>query len=124
MKKEKGAAIITILMVLVIISILGFVFLETGAGDYIYANINKNNISAYYLAWAGVEYASGKSFEYSNHTETIKLTTGSCLIEASTAGLGAGQVKVICTGIPNNSKVRKKIEAVIKNGEISNWKQR
>lgn len=124
MKKEKGAAIITILILLVVISILGFVFLETCAGDYIYSNIHKNNVSAYYLALAGVEYAGG---EYENwqslpYSETIELSTGKCLINA--ISLPQKQIQVECVGTPANSNISKTIYAVIKDGVVINWRQK
>jgi|GEM_PF-5741939 len=124
MKKQKGAAIITVLWILVIISILGFAFLETGAGDYIYANIHKNKMSAYYLAWAGVEYAGKESENWENfpYGETIELSTGKCAINA--ASLGSSGIQVECTGTPVNSNISKTISAVIKNGEIINWQQK
>lgn len=124
MRKQKGAAIITVLIVLAVISVLGIAFLEAGAGDYIFASIHKNNTGAYFLAQAGIEYAAGESPDWEEfpHEETISLSTGTCHIKADIAE--GGLIQVESTGTPIDSNKNKTIYAAIKDGEILNWKQK
>lgn len=123
MKSQKGAAIITILMVLVIIAMLGVVFIETGAGDYIYATVNKNNVCGYFLARAGLEYAADELGGCAPpYEETIEFTTGKCKIVVKEV-TGAG-MKVECTGFALNSAKGKILEGLISNGVIVNWRQK
>ncbi|MFH1452781.1 MAG: hypothetical protein ABIH00_02220 [Armatimonadota bacterium] len=128
MKKQKGIAVITVLMILVIISIMGMAFLETGGADYIFAVKHKNDTRAYFLAWAGVEYACAVSEEGNSadniisNMKDIKLLTGACSIEAKK--IDVKKIEVACTGKPLNSNRTKTITAVIQDGVVLDWRQR
>jgi len=118
---KRGVVIIISLSMTLILMILGMTFLTTSGGDYFIASRQKNITSAFYLAIAGIEYAYRESSEWTfPHSESIKLSTGSCFIEA-TIESDSGNIEVVATG--KMGKFEKVVRTTISGGAVIRWRE-
>ncbi|MBI2251950.1 MAG: pilus assembly PilX N-terminal domain-containing protein [Armatimonadetes bacterium] len=81
---KKGIALISVILILVVLFILGLAILSYVGGDFLFAGIQRNSLSALYLAQAGIIYTALEcsSWQKFPHKETEKLATGRFIIEA------------------------------------------
>lgn len=83
---QKGSALIFTLAVVLILFILGFAFLTSTGGDYLFAGKTRANTNAYFLAQAGLIYAQTEMGEEGVHISSVygikrSLSTGKFILE-------------------------------------------
>ncbi len=94
--RPSGAALVTVLLVLVLLLVVGLAFLVVSGADHLFATRQRESTTALYLALAGLEYASRQGWS-GPHEEELRLSTGTCRVRA-VPGSGPGRLRVTSHG--------------------------
>lgn len=127
--RQEGSVLVFTLILLLILFVLGFAFLSSTGGDYLFAGKTRANLQAYFLAQSGLIYATGELENISDINELNgierELSTGKFkLTVGSPDPANPNIISIKSIGI--SGLIHKAIEAKldVTEGVITEWHQR